>query len=173
MSAALTQIYALQQRELNEKERQRQRHLAKSQRQIAAFSASGLVDIFEELRDVPLRNDVRQRVYKSKIADLCYHAGDTRDKTSSLSFVPVNGMSSGPRWWCEENADSGKMWYRYSSGMSGDHGTDFETPQGIWLNRFIEYIAHAADPAAIETKVQLVPAVISGDNAPRRQLQPV
>lgn len=174
MSAALTQIYALQQRELNEKERQRQRQIAKSQRQIAAFTASGLIDIFEELRDVPLRNEVGQRIYKAKVSELCYHGGsDVRNKTNSLSFVSVNGSSGSPRWWCEESADSGKMWYCYSSGSSRDQDKSFETPQGVWLDRFIEYIAHAADPAAIETKVQLVPAVISGDNAPRRQLQPV
>lgn len=171
MNAALTQIYALQQRELNEKERQRQLAAAKNHRQIAAFSASGLIDIFEELRDVPLRSDVRQRVYKSKVAELCYHDSSPRDKTNSLSFAPVNGASSGPRWWCEENADSGKMWYCYSSGMSRDSGTSFETPQGVWLDRFVEYMAQAADPAVIAARVQSAGSATSPTT--RRQVQPV
>lgn len=175
MSAALTQIYALQQRELNEQERRRQQQIAKSQRQIAAFSASGLIDIFEELRDVPLRNEVRQRIYKAKVSELCYHGGnDVRNKTNSLSFVSVNGSSGSPRWWCEESADSGKMWYCYNSGMSRDQDKSFETPQGVWLDRFIEYMAQAADPTVIAARVQLKPH--AGDDAlpaPRRQLQAI
>lgn len=174
MSSALAQVYALQQRELNEKERHRQRQIAKKQRLVAAFNASGLLAIFNEFRSLPLRTDVRQRVYKSTVADLTWHADTPAAQLDSMAFIAINGSSSGPRWWCQENADSGNMFYCYSSGQSGDLGTEYTTPHGEWLNQFIAYLAYAADPQAVETKMQT--AHTNGADAPvtpRRQVQPV
>lgn len=153
MSEVLTKIYALQQRELNEKERQRQQQAAKHQRIVSAFNASGLPAIFNEFRDMPTRGDLQQRIYKRKISELTWNADMRADQLSSMSFMSINGQSSGPRWWCEEDRDSGNMRYCYSSGATGDRGTVFHTPQGAWLDRFIEYLAAAADPEAVADKL--------------------
>lgn len=168
MSTALTRIYALQQRELNEKERQRQQEIAKARRIASAFNTSGIIDIFEELRDVPLRNEVRQRVYKSKIEELCWQANLPREKLNDLSFMAVNGCSSGPRWWCQESADTQKMQYGYRSGFTCDPGTFFDTPSGEWLDRFIEYLAAAAEPAVIANRMATIETPTG-----RRQMQPL
>lgn len=170
MSNAIARVYALQQRELNEKERQRQQQIAKRQRLIAAFTSSGFIDIYNEFRAVPIRTEVRQRVYKSTIGELTYSESTPTSQWHTVSFVSINGCSSGPRWWCEES-DTGRMRYGYGSGRSGDHGTFFDTPQGPWLDMFIEYLASAADPAVVEQK--LSNSASQPATQTRRQLQPV
>lgn len=170
MSDALARVYAMQQRELNEKERQRQQQIAKKQRIVAAFNATGLLAIFNEFRDLPLRPDVRQRIYKSKVSELTWHADTPTDQIYSMSFMAINGCINGPRWWCEEDADSGNMRYGYSSGMSGSKDVLLPTPQGVWIDRFVEYLAEAADPAVVAAKLSETQAQIQ---TPRRQLQPV
>lgn len=169
MSNALAKIYALQQRELNEKERQKQQRIAKHQRLIAAFSASGFLDIFNEFRNVPLRSEVRQRVYKQTVGELTYHAGTAANPLHSMSFMPITGMSSGPRWWCEET-DTGKIIYGYTSGRTT--GVEFfDSPGGLWLDSFIEYLAAAADAGVITNMIQTsTPAAALST---RRQLQPI
>lgn len=168
MNDAIARVYALQQRELNEKERQRQQQLAKSQRIVSAFNTSGLPAIFNQFRELPLRTDVRQRVYKQTVGELTWNANTPANQLYTMSFVAINGSTSGPRWWCEENADSGYMRYGYSSGMTGDRGTFFDRPQGEWLDRFVEYLAAATDPAVVAEKLSE-----SQSHSTRRQLQPV
>lgn len=168
MSSALTKIYALQQRELNEKERQRRQQLAKHQRVVAAFNTSGLPDIFAEFRGVPLRPDVRQRVYKQTIAELTYDSDTPPNNRHSMSFTSINGSSNGRRWYCEESRDSGNMQYCYYDGVQTKI---YSQPQGSWLDHFIEYMAAAADPAVIASRIQTTTPA-SAPSA-RRQLQPV
>jgi hypothetical protein len=168
MSSALTQIYALQQRELNEKERQRQHQIAKQQRVVAAFNTSGLPAIFAEFRDVPLRPDVRARVYKKTIVDLTYDSETPPNNRRSMAFASINGASQGKRWYCEEDPDSGKMRYCYYSGTQTEV---YSQPQGSWLDHFIEYMAAAADPDAIARKIQTTEPASAPST--RRQLQPV
>lgn len=172
MSEALARVYALQQRELNAKERERQRQIAKHQRIVAAFNASGFLDIFNEFRRFPVRPEVRSRVYKQRVGELTWHENMQPDQTHSMSFMSINGQSNGPRWWCEENADSGNMKYGYSSGRSGDRGEFFDTPRGLWLDAFIEYMAYAADPEAVANQMpnNVAPELPA---TPRRQVQPV
>lgn len=172
MSNALARVYALQQRELNARERQRQQQIAKKQRLIAAFNASGLLTVFEEFRNLPLRAEVRQRVYKTTVGSLTWHESVPADQLDSMSFNSINGSSYSPRWWCEEDPDSGNMRYGYSSGMSSQHDAFFPTPQGEWLDRFIEYMAAAADPEAIARKMQQEAETAQAPPA-RRQVQPV
>jgi hypothetical protein len=173
MTAALTQIYALQQRELTQKERQRQQAIAKQQRTIAAFNASGLIAIFNDLRDVPLRADVRQRLYKATVGELTWQASMGAERLSDMSFLNLYGTgSSSLRWWCAENNDSGTVYYWYNSGRAGDSGTRFDKPEGEWLDRFVEYIAAAADPDAIAEKMRTI-APTNTANHSRRQVQPV
>lgn len=168
MSNALTKIYALQQRELNEQERRRQQQIAKQQRVAAAFNTSGLPDIFVEFRDVPLRSNVQQRVYKRTIAELCYDSSTPPNNRYSLSFASINGSSNGRRWYCEENPDTGDMRYCYNDGLQIKI---YSQPQGAWLDHFIEYMAAAADPTIIANRIQT--ATPASAPSPRRQLQPV
>ena len=175
MSEALSRIFALQQRELNEKERHRQREIAKQQRIIAAFQASGLLDIFDEFRNVPLRPDVRARIYKSNIGELCWQNGIERTRQHDLSFMALHGTSSGPRWWCEESRDTGRIRYGYRSGRSGVNDEFFDTPDGLWTDQLIEYMAAAADTDTIAQKIQSMERTERNTAAPvgRRQMQPV
>lgn len=172
MNNALARVYALQQRELNDQERARQQQIAKLQRLIAAFNAAGLLTIFNEFRSLPVRDDVRRRIYRSEVSQLSWHSDRPADQTHSMSFVAINGFNNGPRWWCEEDADSGAMRYGYSSGASGDRGTLFSTPQGEWLDHFIAYIAAAADQNAVLAKIQSAGAEPAAPPN-RRQLQPI
>lgn len=169
MSEALTKIYALQQRELNEKERQRQQQIAKHQRVVAAFNTSGLPEIFAELRDVPLRPDVRQRVYRQTVAELTYDSSTPPNNRHSMTFAAINGSSSGRRWYCEEDPDSGHMRYIYYDGLQTKL---YVQPQGPWLDQFIEYLAAAADPSVIANRIETSAAAKVIGNS-RRQLQPV
>lgn len=169
MNDALARVFALQQRELNEKERQRQQQIAKRQRLIAAFNASGIINIFETFRNVPLRDNVRGLTYKKNIGELTYSADRPASSLSDMSFAAVNGQTSGPRWWCEET-DTGRMKYGYSSGRAGDRGEFFDTPQGLWLDAFVEYIAAAADPITVAEKLSETQANVQ---PARRQLQPI
>ena len=169
MSETLTKIYALQQRELNEKERQRQQQLAKHQRVVAAFNTSGLPDIFAELRGVPLRPDVQQRVYKQTVAELTYDGDTPPNNRHSMSFVAINGGSHGRRWYCEEDHDSGNMRYCYYDGRWTKVSSQ---PQGPWLDQFIEYLAAAADPSVIANRIETsATAKVIGNS--RRILQSV
>lgn len=168
MSDALTKIYALQQRELNEKERRRQQQIARQQRVAAAFNTSGLPDIFAEFRAVPLRPDVRQRVYKQTVAELTYDGDTPPNNRHSMSFVAINGGSHGRRWYCEEDHDSGNMRYCYYDAVQTKV---YSQPQGPWLEHFIEYIAAAADASVIENRIRT--ATQASAPATRRQLQPV
>lgn len=170
MSNALAKVYALQQRELNEKERQQQQRIAKQRRLVAAFNASGFLDIFNEFRNVPLRTEVRQRVYKQSVGELTYHAGTAANPLHSVSFMSITGMSSGPRWWCEET-DTGRILYGYTNGGHKTSGEFFDTPTGLWLDSFIEYIAAAADPQVVQQKLSNTPD--ESRQQPRRQLQPI
>lgn len=172
MNNALTRVYAMQQRELNAKERQRQQDIAKRQRLIAAFNASGLLNIFNEFRATPVRADIRRSIYKQRVGELTWQETTPADQLSSMNFVSINGQSSGPRWWCEESRETGTTRYMYSSGRSGDHGTAYDTPNGPWLDMFIEYLAAAADPDEIAQKMHAE----NDSNIPastRRQMQPV
>lgn len=171
MRDALNRVYVLQQRELNEKERQRQQQIAKRQRLLAAFNASGFIDIYNEFQSIPTRMEVRQRVYKSTVGELSYNYSMPTNQWHSVSFASINGCSNGPRWWCEENLANGNMRYGYSSGAVGCHQEFFTTPTGEWLNSFVDYLAAAADPDEVAKKVQ------SSSNNPattvKRQLQTV
>lgn len=172
MSKALTKIYALQQRELNEQERRRQLERAKTHRVIAAFNASGIIAIFNELRAVPLRKEIRQRTYKSTIEEMCYGANTINEnQRADMQFMSLHGTGSGPRWWCAESQETGQIQYWHSSGGSGDYGVPFSTPDGKWLDRFIEYCAAAADPEKIAAKMRdALPEQVTQQ---RRQLQPI
>ena len=173
MSNALAQIYALQQRELNEKTRREQQQAAKHQRLISAFNASGLTDIFNEFRTLPLRAEVRRLTYKQTVNDLTYHANQPLATLCSMGFAPINGGDRGPRWWCEET-DTGRIRYGYSRGAYKSAEEFFDAPQGLWLDSFIEYIAAAADTNAVVARVQQAPQPAPGATAPsRRQIQVV
>lgn len=173
MNDALARIYALQQREINDKERQRQQQIAKQQRLIAAFNATGILAVFNEFRNLPLRPEVRQRVYKATVKELAWQADMPDNRLHDMSFVAVNGSSNGPRWWCEESAETGQIRYLYTSGASYDKGTAFHTPQGEWLDRFIQYLAAAADTNAISEKLRNSDPTTVDTPQPRRQLQPI
>lgn len=167
MNDALARVFALQQRELNEKERQRQRQIAKRQRLIAAFNASGIINVFETFRNMPLRTEVQRLTYKKNVGELTYSADRPAASLSDMSFCSISGCTSGPRWWCEET-DTGRMQYGYTSGRTGDRGQFFDTPQDLWLNMFVEYLAAAADPDVVAEKLSE-----SQNSPPRRQLQPI
>lgn len=168
MSETLARIYAIQQREINQIKRHQQQQIAKRQRLIAAFNASGLVSLFNEFRNIPLRPEVRQRVYKNTVSELTYQSSTPVDKLSDMSFVSVSGCSNGPRWWCEET-DTGRIRYCYTSGTTGSTTETFDTPQGLWFDTFVEYLARATDPTAIAERLSAAPAA----QQPRRQLQPI
>lgn len=169
MSEALARIYAMQQREINQIERHRQQQIAKRQRLIAAFNASGLISLFNEFRNIPLRIEVRQRVYKSTVNELTYQSSMPTDQLFDMSFVSISGCSNGPRWWCEET-DTGRIRYCYTNGTTASRAEMFDTPQGSWLDSFVEYLAKATDPAMIAERMAETPAL---EPPPRRQLQPI
>ena len=107
MSDALARVFALQQREINEQERQRQIALAQREREINAFMNSGLPAIYIEFSDVPLKEEAQRRTYKKMFAECTWAHCDPRVKrVSEMSFLAVGGNGSGPRWWCKENNDS-------------------------------------------------------------------
>lgn len=168
MSEALARIYAMQQREINEIERHRQQQIAKRQRLIAAFNASGFISLFNEFRNVPLRTEVRQRAYKSNVGELTYQSSMTPDKLSDMSFVSISGNSNGPRWWCEET-DTGRIRYCHADGSIRCTADTFDTPHGPWLDSFVEYLAKATDPTTIAEKL----SAASTPQQSRRQLQPI
>lgn len=177
MSEALARIFALQQREINENERQRQLAAAKRTREITAFMNSGLPALFIECSAVPLSKDSQQRLYKKVFAECTYDHCDTRKRqVAEMSFYQIGGGNgSGPRWWCAEDRDSGRMLYLYSPNGSYSVGeVRASEPTGPWLDAFIEYIAKVCDPQAIADKLsesQANQAVEARFN--RRQLQPV
>lgn len=170
MSEALAQIFAAQQREINEQERRRQLARAQQEREILAFQNSGLPDIFRAIAAVLVREDVRQRIYKTKFEETTWdHCKSPRAK--DMTFVSPNGSSgSGPRWWCVESPDSGRIKYIYNNGVSYKNDEVFDQPEGPWLNAFIEYAARVCDPDAIAQKMAETP---TSAEQPRRRLQPV
>lgn len=175
MSEALARIFALQQREINEIERQRQLARAQHEREIAAFQNSGLPEIFRTLADVPVRNDVRQRIYKSTFGDLAWDHCNPRKvpRAKELLCVSLGGSSgASPRWWCQESRDTGRVKYCYNDGVSSRTTSEFDTCDGTWLATFLEYAAKACDPEAIAQKMSATAADTPGET-PRRRLQPV
>lgn len=175
MSEALARIYALQQTEINEIERRKQIAAAKRRREIVAFQNSGLPALFRSLADVPLRADVRQRIFKQKFSELTWaHCNPTTtNNEKELSCTCLSGYSgSGPRWWCEASADTGEIRYGYQSGRTGSQIEMFSAPERGWLDEFIRFAASACDPAAIAQKIAEVQPEQPQPN-PRRQLQPV
>jgi hypothetical protein len=155
MIEALAQIFALQQRELNEQERHRQRAKAKREREIAAFINSGLPALFTECAQIPLRQNVQQKLYKKVFCQCTYDHCDPRSRqTAEMSFSALSIGGHGPRWWCGESEDSSRMRYLYSDTGSYSKVTMNETaPNGRWLDAFIEYVAQMCDPQAIADKL--------------------
>ncbi|NDC55267.1 MAG: hypothetical protein EBZ69_00270 [Alphaproteobacteria bacterium] len=177
MSEALAKIYALQQREINENERARQALIAQNAREIRAFMDSGLPAIFTECAGVPLRHDVQQRHYKKTLGECAWsHQDPRRQQIKEIALPSIGGgTGSGPRWWCKEDADSGRMVYCYNATGSYSGGTVWEKePNERWIGPFIEYIAKMCDPQAIADKLsesQANQAVT--DRFTRRQIQRV
>jgi hypothetical protein len=156
MSEALAKIYALQQREINDNERARQALIAKTEREVGAFMNSGLPAIFIECADVPLDNSAQQRHYKKTLGALVWAHQDPRHKRIKEMSLPSVGGSggSGPRWWCKEDEDSGRMVYGYSPTGSYSGVTVWEKePNERWVGPFIDYIAKMCDPQAVADKL--------------------
>jgi hypothetical protein len=156
MSEALAKIYALQQREINDNERARQALIAKNQREINAFMTSGLPAIFIECAGVPLSSDSQQRHYKKTLGECAWVHQDPRHKRIKEIALPAIGGAggSGPRWWCQEDADSSRMVYCYNATGSYSGATVWEKePNERWVGPFIEYIAKMCDPQAIADKL--------------------
>jgi hypothetical protein len=177
MSEALARIFALQQREINENERARQALIAQNEREVRAFMDSGLPAIFIECADVPLSHNAQQRHYKKTLGECAWAHHDprkTRMKEISLPCIG-GGTGSGPRWWCKEDADSGRMVYCYNATGSYSGATVWEKePNERWVGPFIEYIAKMCDPQAIADKLSESQANQARENHfNRRQIQRV
>jgi hypothetical protein len=177
MSEALARVFALQQREINEQERQRQLAEAKRTREINAFMNSGLPAIYNEFANLPLREDVKARLYKRQFAECTYQHCDTRNKrVSEMSFASNGGSGSGPRWWCAEDRDSSRMRYMYSAtgsySLCDVHSAE---PSGPWLDAFIEYVSKLCDPRAVADALAESQADAAREEHfnRRRQVQPV
>lgn len=152
---ALNKVYELQQKELAAKSAAEKAANAKHQREVAAFQNSGLPEIFRQFADIPLRTEIRQRIYLSDFKALAYsspHPGNNpRMKDVTLRCLYGN---NGPRWWCVESPDTQRIKYAYSSGRAGSGTNCFDAPSGEWLDAFIEYAAKACDPAAVADALQ-------------------
>lgn len=156
MSEALAKIYALQQREINEIENANRQRAAKRAREVTAFMNSGLPELFGECAALPIKKDAQQRMYKKVFAECTYQHCDTRTRQVwEMTFTqPGGGSGSGPRWWCQESPDSGKMQYLYSkTGSYSFCEVHAATPNGEWMEAFIRYIAAVCDPQAVADKL--------------------
>jgi hypothetical protein len=173
MNDAIARIYALQQRELNEKRRQQEMAQAKHRRELAAFQNSGFPTVFRLLASVPLRPEVQQRIHCPDFQSLGWSHQNPANNPNmkDVSLRDLHG-NSGPRWWCHESLDSGRMQYCYRSGSTGSRDECFETPDGDWLNAFIEYAARACDPDII-AQILSTSAQEPTPAPVRRQIQPV
>ena len=93
---------------------------------------------------------------------------------SEMSFLAVGGNGSGPRWWCKENNDSGRITYLYSGIGSYSLATAYHAPDGEWRNSFIEYVASLCDPQVVAQRLSDAQAEqVGADRSTRRQLQPI
>lgn len=176
MSEALAKIFALQQREINDNERARQAFIAQNEREISAFMNSGLPAIFIECADVPLSHDAQQRHYKKTLGECTWPHQDTRKhRVKEISMSSIGGNGSGPRWWCKEDADSGRMVYCYNATGSYSGATVWaHEPDERWIGPFIEYIAKMCDPQAVADKLSEAQANQAREaHFNRRQLQPL
>jgi hypothetical protein len=173
MNDAIARIYALQQRELNEKIRQQELDNARHRREIAAFQNSGLPTIFGLLVDVPLRQEVQTKTRGNDFKSLCWSHKNPANSPNmkDISLRELRG-NNGPQWRCAESLDTGRMKYCYRSGTCGSQEEYFDEPGGHWLTAFIEYAAAACDP---DTIAQILSASTPEPTpAPtRRQIQPV
>lgn len=173
MNDAIARIYALQQRELNEKLRQQELNNARYRREVAAFQNSGLPTIFGLLANVPLRQEVKQRTYSTDFKSLSWSTQNPAN-SPNMKDVTLRDLrgNNGPRWWCSESLDTGRMKYCYKGGTTGSQEERFDEPGGHWLAAFIEYAAAACDP---DTIAQILSASAPEPTpAPtRRQIQPV
>lgn len=179
MSDALTQIYAMQQHERNEKERAQLAAQAKRAREAAAFRTSGVPALYMEFADVPLRADVQSRTFKKTVAQMTWQHCDPRVPANAnireMSFSSHYGGDSAPRWWCEESADSNRMIYFHAPNGNTATRAYYYEPNGPWLAAFVEYLAKVCDPDAIAEKMRTrqTPENLDNPSGTRRQLQPL
>ena len=154
MSEALARVFALQQREINENERQLQLMHAKHEREVHAFMTSGLPEIFTECAELPLSAAAAGRLYKKVLGQCTWDYCDPRKKqVREMVFSSLGGSGSGPRWRCYEDPDSGRMLYIYSPIGATTMETRSHEPAGEWLNALIEYVAKLCDPQAVADKL--------------------
>jgi hypothetical protein len=177
MSEALARIFALQQREINEQERQIQLMNAKREREVHAFMTSGLPEIFAECADLPLSKSAAARLYKRVLGQCTWDYCDPRkNQVREVAFSSIGGSGSGPRWRCYEDPDSGRMLYIYSPVGSTTMETQSREPTGEWLTAFIEYVAKLCDPQAVAGKLSESQANHAREeyfNRAGRRMQPV
>lgn len=179
MSDALTQIYALQQRQLSEQERARLAARAKRDREVAAFRTSGIPALYMDFADIPLRDDVKARTYKKTVAQMTWQHCDPRQRTntqiSEMTFASSHGGDSSPQWGCREDADSGRMIYFHAPTGNYANRDYYYEATGPWLDAFVEYLAKICDPNAIAEKLRARQPEENLDNpsGTRRQLQPL
>lgn len=177
MSEALARIFALQQREINEQERQLQLMNAKHAREVHAFMTSGLPEIFTECADLPLSKSAVGRLYKKTLGQCTWdHCDPRKNQIREMVFSSLGGSGSGPRWRCYESADSGRVLYTYSPIGSTSAETTTNEPAGEWLDAFIEYVAKLCDPQAVADKLSESQANRAREeyfNRAGRKMQPV
>jgi hypothetical protein len=181
MNNALSQVFALQQKELEAKRQREQADRDRRAREINALQNSGILQIFAEFADTDLRRDTQARSYQKTLAGLVWdhynpaHPKYTPSNVLSFKSAAHGNMSGsgGPRWACQEDRDSGRMLYSYTPTNSSGLERVFREPAGEWLDAFVQFVAACCDPDAVSKKMQ------DAGNAPatrpatrKRRLQP-
>lgn len=167
MTDALAKIYNQQQAEIAEKNRQQQLAREKHQREVHAFQTSGIPALFIELADVPNRPEIK---FRKTFGEMTYTHYDPRTNKNrhEISVINENGNYAG-RWWCAESPDTGRMKYCHEHN---NQRLDSNTPEGPWLDAFIEFAARVCDPAAI-AELHGKPQAPAGAKVGKRKLQPI
>jgi hypothetical protein len=160
MSEVLTRVYALQQAEKNRKLQEARKHQEKIEREIRAFVESPVCQTLMACKDMPLKSNASYNLASLMVYD--------REKVfeGRANNVYFSNGSSGIRWCCQEDRDSGVMLY------TGPEGISERTANGAFLTSFIEFLAHRLKPEAVEAA--LAAAADKQEQEPnRRRIQPV
>lgn len=160
MSEVLTRVYALQQAEKNRRLQEARKHQERIEREIRAFVDSPVWQTFMLCKDMPLKSNA---AYDLKSL-MVYEREKVFEGRSNSVFLS-NG-SSGDKWYCQEDRDSGVMLY------VGPNERVDRTGTGVFLTSFIEFLANRLKPEAVEAALAAV-ADKQEQEPQRRRIQPV
>lgn len=164
MSDGLARVFALQETKRKENEAARQKQIARTQREVAAFNASPVMQLFRELSNVLIKPGVSGVEPRPFSALIVFSSDDLfAGKCAELTLRMSSGAQA--RWSCFEDRDSGQMRYQHRKGdlvLCND-----STPDSAFIDTFVQFAADVLEPRAVAS---LVSAPAEEKPQPKRRI---